>query len=143
MQESLTRAPEPAFRDGNFVPLNAINRDNSKFGRIGNEEPSGHWLYAFARYDRQSGQRFLVAVNLNPDSLMSDVRIRLSDSVLKSLGLDSLPRDTHLNLRDRIVENEPAATGATIAEAVDAGIPMDELPPLTAHYYEIAVGSAK
>src|SRR5438105_3103690 len=42
---------EPAFRDGNFIPLNSANRDNAKFGRIGNEPASGHWLYSFLRYD--------------------------------------------------------------------------------------------
>ncbi len=133
---------EPAFKDGIFIPLNASNRDNPNFGRIGSESPSGHWLYAFVRYDRITGQRFLAAVNLHPKTLMGDVRVRLSDSVVRTLGLDSLPRETHLNLRDRLVDNEPAATGCSIAEAVDPGIPLDELPPLTAQFYEITIAKS-
>jgi hypothetical protein len=130
---------EPAFRDGIFIPLNAVNRDNSKFGRVGGETPSGHWLYAFLRYDRASGQRFLVVVNLSPKTPLNEVTIRLPDSVLKDIDLDKLTRETHLNLVDRLVDNEASATGASIAQAADAGIPMDELPALTARYYEIKV----
>lgn len=130
---------EPAFRDGTFIPLNAANRDNPKYGRIGTEQPSGHWLYSFLRYDANTGQRFLAVINLNPTTLMSDVRVRVPEATLKALGLASSDRDTHLDLRDRLVENEADATGASIAEAVEKGIGIGEIPPLTARYFEIKV----
>ena len=130
---------QPAFRDGTFIPLNAANRDNPKYGRIGSEQPSGHWLYSFLRYDANSGQRFLVVINLNPTTLMDDVRIQLPEATLKALGLASHERSSHLDLRDRIVENEADATGATIAEAAEKGIGLGEIPPLTARYFEIKI----
>jgi hypothetical protein len=46
---------EPAFRHGEFFPLNPANRDNPRFGRLPGEAASGHWLYAFLRHDRVSG----------------------------------------------------------------------------------------
>ncbi len=132
-------AGEPAFRDGTFIRLNPANRDNPNFGRIGNETPSGHWLYGFLRYDAHSSQRFLVMVNLHPQTLMGDVRVKFSGEILEALGLGSVPPDSHIDLRDRIVENEAAAGGGTISEALDKGLGVDELPPLTARYFELKV----
>src|SRR6476619_1704882 len=57
---------EPAFRDGKFFSLNSDNRDNPAFGRFPGEPASGHWLYAFLRYDVSVQQRFLVVANLHP-----------------------------------------------------------------------------
>src|SRR4029077_7381891 len=51
---------EPAFRDGVFIPLNPENRENPAFGRLGDEPTSGHWCYAFFRFDHTSRQTFLV-----------------------------------------------------------------------------------
>jgi glycosidase len=130
---------EPAFRDGSFIPLNSANRDNPKFGRIGSEQPSGHWLYSFLRYDPQSEQRFLVVVNLHPATLMDDVKVRIPEETVKALGLGAMDRNSHLDLIDRIVENEADATGSTVAEAIDPGISVPEIPPLTARYFEIKV----
>jgi glycosidase len=134
---------EPGFRDGNFIPLNSANRDNLKYGRIGTEQPSGHWLYSFLRYDPQSGQRFLVVANLNPATLMDDVRIRIPEESIRTLGFGESARDSHLDLLDRLVESEADATGSTIAEAVAAGIPIGEIPPLTARYFEVKVSAPK
>ena len=39
---------EPAFRDGEFFPLNPANHDNPKFGRLPGEQASGHWFYAIS-----------------------------------------------------------------------------------------------
>ena len=130
---------EPAFRDGIFIPLNAVNHDNPKYGRVGNEQPSGHWLYSFLRYDANTGQRFLVVANLNPTALLDDVRIRFPEATIRALGLASSDRKTRLGLLDRIVENEADATGSTIATAIDQGIEFGEIPPLTARYFEINI----
>lgn len=136
-------AGEPAFRDGTFIRLNEVNRDNPKFGRIGNETPSGHWLFGFLRYDARTAQRFLVLVNLHPQTLMGDVRVKFSKETLNALGLDTADPKSYINLRDRLVENEAAAGGGTIADALGDGLPVDEMPPLTARYYELTMDSAK
>ncbi|MGZ5538640.1 MAG: alpha-amylase family glycosyl hydrolase [Chthoniobacterales bacterium] len=73
---------EPAFRDGNLVPLNSINKSNSKYGRLGDDHVSGHWFYSFLRIDPTSGQRFLVAVNLHPNQAMKDVRIEIPRDIV-------------------------------------------------------------
>src|SRR5262249_25944962 len=70
---------EPAFRGGESFPLNAGNRDNVNYGRLQNEQASGHWLYSFVRYDPVSGQRFVIAVNLNPTTALKDVQIKLPE----------------------------------------------------------------
>ena len=56
---------EPAFASGGFFGLNPANTRNPDFGRLKGEGASGHWLYAFLRYDAKSGQRILAVVNLN------------------------------------------------------------------------------
>ena len=57
---------EPAFTGGEFYGLNHANNDNPAFGRVGDETASGHWVYAFLRHDRASGQAFLVVANSMP-----------------------------------------------------------------------------
>jgi hypothetical protein len=75
---------------------------------------------------------------------MGDVRVKFSTEILDALDLGSVPPDSHIDLRDRIVENEAAAGGGTISEALDKGLGVDELPPLTARYFELKVnGPAK
>jgi glycosidase len=133
---------EPAFRDGIFFPLNAANRDNSNYGRIGSEQPSGHWLYSFLRYDPHTGQRFLILVNLHPATLMDNVKVRIPEEATKALGWEGVDRSSHLDLIDRMVENDADATGSTISEAVEGGISIGEIPPLTARYFEIKVSAS-
>jgi glycosidase len=130
---------EPAFRDGICIGLNAANRDNAAYGRLPNEQPSGHWLYSFLRYDLNIAQRFLVVVNLNPTTALKDVRIILPESVIKSVGLDTQPRNSDLRLVDRLAAKEGINATSTVAEAGERGIPIAEIPPLTACYFEVKV----
>ncbi len=130
---------EPAFRDGAFFPLNATNQDNSKYGRIGNESPSGHWLYSFLRYDRASGQRFLITVNLNPKETLKDVTVMLNKALISSLGLASTELKAPLVLTDRLAEHEPNTATSCISEAATTGIWIGDIPPLTAFYFELAL----
>jgi glycosidase len=124
---------QPAFREGVCIPLNAINRDNPHYGRLPNEQPSGHWLYAFLRSDLQSGQRFLVAVNLNSAAPLQDVRI-----ILPETAIAPPDRQAGLHLIDRLAEKNPVTLRSTSAEAIDRGVPIAEIPPLSACYFEIA-----
>jgi glycosidase len=128
---------EPAFRDGEFFPLNPANRDNPNFGRLPNEQPSGHWLYAFLRYDRTMAQRFLILANFHPSSYLRDVGILLSDDAIKFLGLSGDLPNQQLKLTDRLAANYTAEINSTVAEALGAGIPIKDIPPLTPFYLEL------
>ncbi len=78
---------EPAFRDGDFFPLNAANNENPQFGRGPGETAGGHWLYAFLRHDPATNQRFLGVINLHPRREMSDVSLLLPAEALRFLAL--------------------------------------------------------
>lgn len=123
---------EPALAQGICIPLNAANRDNSAYGRVENEQASGHWLYSFLRLDRATGQRFLVAVNLNPTTALKDVHIRLTDSALPAQD-----RQEQLHVVDRLNVPSLVDLRSTIGYAQESGIPVAEIPPLTAVYLEI------
>jgi len=125
---------EPAFQDGEFFPLNPANRDNPGFGRLPDEQASGHWLYAFLRYDRSTQQRFLVLANLHPTIPLRDVRVRLSETAARFLDWNE-PADRKIELSDRLGPNATEIQ-STIFEALGAGIPISEIPPLTPLYLE-------
>jgi glycosidase len=127
-------AGEPAFRDGKFLPLNPANRDNERFGRLPGEQASGHWLYAFLRYDPLTCQRFLVVANLHPEITLRDFRILIPVGALQSLGLNSESSDK-LKLIEWLSE-ESLEVRATTAEAANPGIPIAEIPSLSAFYFE-------
>ena len=126
---------EPAFRDGKFFPLNLANRDNTAFGRLPGEQASGHWLYAFLRYDVSSPQRFLILANLHPTISFQNIRVLLPATALQFLDLNQQPSDTTLKLMERLGER---GTGAivTIDDAMKAGVPISEMPALSAFYFE-------
>ena len=113
---------EPAFRDGEFFPLNSANIHNEQFGRIPCEGASGHWLYAYIRADARSGSRYLVAANLHRSETFSDVRVNLTDTARATLGKTSTLTDKLSALGD--------------AKVKDGVITLPPLPPLTAAYFE-------
>ncbi|HEX4629793.1 MAG TPA: alpha-amylase family glycosyl hydrolase, partial [Chthoniobacterales bacterium] len=126
---------EAAFRDGKFFPLNSANHQNPAFGRLPGEEASGHWLYAFLRYDVSSPQRFLIVVNLHPAISFRNIRVLMPDAALRFLDLEQLPPDTTLRLMERLGER---GTGTVVAagSAANSGVPISEIPPLSAFYFE-------
>jgi hypothetical protein len=126
---------EPAFRDGKFFPLNRPNRDNPHFGRLPGETASGHWLYAFLRYDPLSGQRCLVVANLHAATTMVDVRIIFSPDALRFLGLEN--RRINLRLVERL-SGELSSIGLTTADAATNGMAIAVIPALNAFYFELA-----
>jgi glycosidase len=127
---------EPAFKDGEFFSLNTANHDNPGFGRLPGEPASGHWLYAFLRYDIATQQRFLIVANLNPTVPLKDVRVWLPASAIKFLDLDESP-GAKLKLIDRLSE-DAFQTGLTTTDANTSGVPISEIPPLSAFYLEFA-----
>ncbi len=124
---------EPAFRDGGCFRLNYANHTNERFGRVGGETSSGHWLHAYLRFDPASGQRFLVLANLHPSETLHDVQVRLPREALAFL---QLPAETALRPVERLAETrtllglKDAADGTTTVSVAD-------LPPLTAFYIEM------
>ena len=129
-------AGNPAFQDGEFFPLNPANHDNSGFGRLPDEQASGHWLYAFLRYDRSTQQRFLVLANLHPIISLRDVRVLLPATAMQFLDLNANEPNGPLILTDRLALEDATRISSTVAEAVSAGIPISEIPPLTPFYLE-------
>jgi glycosidase len=127
---------EPAFADGEFFPLNPSNQDNPGFGRLPDEQASGHWLYAFLRYDRTTPQRFLILANLHPTIPLRDVRVRLPETAMRFLDWNE-PADRKIELSDRLGPARTTKLRSTILEALDTGIPIPEIPPLTPLYLEL------
>jgi glycosidase len=126
---------EPAFQDGEFFPLNPANRDNPGFGRMPGDQASGHWLYAFLRYDRSTQQRFLVLANLHPTSPLRDVRVLLPATAIQFLNLsENVSRK--IELSDRLRPARALEISSTVTEALTGGIPILEIPPLTPFYLE-------
>ena len=126
---------EPAFQDGEFFPLNPANHDNSRFGRLSGEQASGHWLYAFLRHDRLTGQKFLVLANLHPTSSLHEVRVCLPEAAMHFLNLIALPNEA-IELSERLSPTRTSKIRSTVVEALATGIPIFEIPPLTPLYLE-------
>ena len=119
--------------------MNAANRDNPNYGRVPNEQPSGHWLYSFLRHDLESSQTFLVVANLNPREALKNVRIILSRSAARSIALDERATEKKIYLRDRLTIDQPLYIETNVAEATSVGIPIVELPTLTPFYFEMSI----
>ena len=130
----------PAFRDGDFYPLNPDNSDNPGYGVLPSGAP-GHWLYSFLRYDQATGQRILVVANLHPEKTLTDVRIRFPKKAMRFLGWDTIAGSQTVPVMagDRLgeVAGESAAIRTTPAEMENPGLRIKELQPLTAAYYEL------
>ncbi len=128
---------EPAFCDGKFFPLNPANRENESFGRLPGEQASGHWLYAFLRYDCVTKQRFLVVANLHPTMAFRDIRVSLPQAALQFLDLGNESDTRKLALIERLSgELEPICL--TTEESGSVDVPIAEIPSLSAFYFEFA-----
>jgi len=136
----LTTVDQPAFRDGDFYPLNPENMDNPAYGRTAGGA-SGHWLYCYLRYDKTSGQRILVVVNLHPGEVLHDVRIKFSRRAMRFLGWDTIAGSSTVPVlgQDRLgeVKGEEASFATTPAEMDNPGLLIKELQPMTAAYYDL------
>lgn len=128
---------EPAFGDGSFYSLNRANHDLPKFGRLPNEPASGHWLYAFLRYDAQSGQRILAVVNLHPSETLHDVAVTIPTGAMTFLGLGKTDAKTPLTFTDRLAANDPLVATSCINEASSRGVWIGDIPPLTPFFLEV------
>lgn len=130
----LKQLDHPALARGEYLPLNPANLTNSAFGRLPGETASGHWLYAAVRWARAENRAVLVVVNLHPRETLRDVRVRLTPEALAALGCaDGDPR---LALRDLLAADRPVRISGRAARVRNEGLPLGDLPPLTAWYLD-------
>lgn len=128
--ELITILKEPAFTDGEFYGLNHANQGHEAFGRMPGETCSGHWLYAFLRFDKRSGQAFLCIVNFHPTHTFQDVSVVIPDHALGILRKKSTKR---ISLSGKLGTTE---TISLIKKELTAGgVPVGALPPFAVHYY--------
>ena len=123
---------EPAFRDGEFFSLNGANLWNASAGRLPGESASGHWLYAFLRYDPRSKQRFLIAVNFHPAEPLHDVVVHLSPDALTFL-------DWSHTIAGHWQERLAVEPTPPVPVEDPARISIGTLPPLTPYYFELLI----
>jgi hypothetical protein len=129
----LTLVNEPAFRLGEFFALNSLNVQNPQFGRLPGESASGHWLYAFLRFDANSGQRFLIVVNLHRHETFQSVGVWLSRAALDFLQIEA---GSAWELADRLADPPAAAIQVTIGNADGALVQFPECASLTPCYFQ-------
>ncbi len=125
----------PAFRRGEFMGLNPVNKDNPRFGRLAGEDSSGHWLYAFLRYDAAGSQRFLVVANLHSRQTLTGVRITFSPEAVAALG--AAKGNGSLRFKDRLALAQPLNVKTTASVLRSQGLDLPALTPLTAYYFEL------
>jgi hypothetical protein len=128
----LTLADEPGLRFGGFRPLNPANNRSPNFGVVEGDPASGHWMYAFLRYDPRSGQRWLIVANLHRNIAFSEVRIRIPSELLKWLNVAP---NASITFIDRLQSNLPVLTHAS--DLPNPGLRIPRIPALSAMYLEI------
>lgn len=121
-----------AFTDGEFYGLNHANKENPRFGRVGDENVSGHWLYAFLRCDSNSGQAFLVVANFHGSETLRGVKIRIPYDAQMFLGLTG-----HENwiFRDRVESDWSGIVARRNLE--HEGLALPDMSPCAALLLEI------
>jgi len=132
----VTLMGEPAFSHGQFFGLNPANIDNERFGRLPSELASGHWLFAFLRFDPDTGQRFLVLVNLHRSETFRDVHVRFPRGALNFLQVAE-----HGNAR--CVERLCEEGAFQIDIEMRHGITLAGIPALTPYFFEISITSCR
>ncbi len=151
----LTLAGEPGFRFGGLRPLNGANKNSANFGNIEGDPSSGHWMYAFLRYDPRSQQRWLVVANLHPAVAFSNVHIHIPEETVQWLNF---PSGAPLTFKDRLHPPPPPASSpapglspsptqhpaqtftVNPADLSTAGVTIPKIQPLSAMYLEIKQG---
>jgi glycosidase len=128
----LALAGEPGFRFGGFYPLNSANRNAAHFGEVEGDPVSGHWMYAFLRYDPISRQRWLVVANLHPAVDFANVHIHNPAEAVQWLDL---PTAAPLTFTDRLTSSPPLSVSSS--DLPTAGLVIPHIPPLSAMYFQI------
>ena len=139
---------EPAFRDGGLFLLNRANGNSRNFGRADGDTAGGHWIYAYLRCDRTSGQRFLVVTNLYRHGTFQDVQINIPREALAWMGLP-LTNDVEaaqlVRFTDRLAASGGLVLTLPLGELAEGagGLNLPAIPPLSACYFEIVTEAEK
>jgi hypothetical protein len=125
---------EPAFSAGEFFPLNPENLWNDRFGRLPGETASGHWLYAFLRFDPASAQRVVIVANLHPRETLRDIQIHIPQPALAFLKLapSQIPQPV-----ERLRPSDAPITGEASFANNLLTLSIPALPPLTPAFFEL------
>ncbi len=127
---------EPAFRDGEFFPLNPANHDNPGFGRLPGEAGQRPLALRLPALRSLDGATLSVVANLHPTEALHDVRVMLSPEAMEFLDLDRNRPETPLKFIDRLATTGAMEIGNYVGEALKTGLPIARIPPLTALYLE-------
>ena len=130
----LNSLTHPALAQGNFIPLNLANRENTSYHVTDGKIENGRWLYSFLRYDPVSKRSLLVVANLHPKSSASGVKLKFSQEATKLLALT--PEAT-LSGSD-LLAAKPSTISAPAKDLTGIGLPLPELPPLSVAYFDLA-----
>ena len=128
----LRATQDKAFTAGEFYGLNHANKENPKFGRIGDESVSGHWLYAFLRSDRASGQASLVVANFHGSDTIRGASVRIPEDARNFIGRSG---DANWKFTDRL-DSDWSGSIAPGQLEID-GLPLPDMPPCSALILEI------
>ena len=131
---------KPAFTNGNFFPLNRVNLNNPLYGNFDNLDASGQWLFTYLRSDPSTEDTYLVTSNFHSETTMRNLRILLSHDVIKALGLKG-GSNKWLLVKDFLAGDEKPHRAISVDEVLSDGLHLDELQPLSAHYWEIKIVS--
>ncbi len=130
--ELISILKEPAFTNGEFYGLNHANIGHERFGRLFGDPVSGHWLYAFLRFDKRSGQAFFCIANFHPEHAFQDVSVSIPDHALAFLRKKSAKK---FSFSGKLGNTETISLSKK--ELATSGMTIAELPPFAVHYYEL------
>jgi glycosidase len=128
----LRATQDKAFTAGEFYGLNHANKENPRFGRIGDESVSGHWLYAFLRSDRESGRASLVVANFHGSDTIRGASVRILEDARNFVGRSG---DANWKFTDRL-DSDWSGSIAPGQLEID-GLPLPDMPPCSALILEI------
>jgi glycosidase len=128
----LRATQDKAFTAGEFYGLNHANKENPRFGRIGDESASGHWLYAFLRSDRSSGRASLVVANFHGSDTIRGASVRILEDARNFVGRSG---DANWKFTDRL-DSDWSGSIAPGQLEID-GLPLPDMPPCSALILEI------
>ena len=123
---------EPGFAYGGVWRLNPANNRTANFGTIEGDPASGHWMYAFLRYDARSGQRWLVVANLHRSAEFDDVHIHIPADAVGWMGLEGAGG---LTFTDRLGDGGVVKVDA--GELGTKGVVVGKVGALSVCYFEI------
>jgi glycosidase len=128
----LRATQDKAFTAGEFYGLNHANIENPKFGRIGDESVSGHWLYAFLRSDRATARASLVVANFHGSDTIRGASVRIPEEARNFVGRSG---DVNWKFSDRL---DSDWTGSIAPGQLEIdGLSLPDMPPCSALILEI------